>query len=156
MFRRDLPIGRAVAQAVSRLLKSCGIYGEQTGTGVGFLWVLQFPPSLIPPTAPHSSSIIRGWYNRPNSGRRTEWTQPHHTLRKPADPFFRVENGGSRLLRNVGAIHTYKNTQCHTSQDCNFYIFISTHSLQEDSWLKHYLMSAESTSYTPVTDHGGL
>jgi hypothetical protein len=26
----------------------------------------------IPPTAPHSlSSIIRGWYNRPNSGRRT-------------------------------------------------------------------------------------
>jgi hypothetical protein len=30
-----------------------------------------FPlPILIPPTAPHSSTyIIRGWYNRPNSGR---------------------------------------------------------------------------------------
>jgi hypothetical protein len=23
---------------------------------------------LIPPTAPHSSSIIRGWYNKPVSG----------------------------------------------------------------------------------------
>jgi hypothetical protein len=31
----------------------------------------------IPPIAPHSSSspIIRGWYDRPNSGRRTKWTQ---------------------------------------------------------------------------------
>jgi hypothetical protein len=39
---------------------------------------LRFPlPSLIPPAAPHSSSIMRGWYNRPNSGRRAEWTQSH-------------------------------------------------------------------------------
>jgi hypothetical protein len=31
-----------------------------------FLPVLGFPLPLIPPTAPHSSSIIiRGWYNRP-------------------------------------------------------------------------------------------
>jgi hypothetical protein len=46
-----------------------------------FLRVLRFPlPILIPPTAPHSS-IIRGWYNRPNSGRRTKWTQSHHTPR---------------------------------------------------------------------------
>jgi hypothetical protein len=30
-----------------------------------------------PPTAPHlSSSIIRGWYSRPNGGRRMKWTQP--------------------------------------------------------------------------------
>jgi hypothetical protein len=35
-----------------------------------------FPlPILIPPTAPHSSSIIRDWYNRPVGGRRTKWTQ---------------------------------------------------------------------------------
>jgi hypothetical protein len=34
------------------------------GTGEGFLSVLRFPLPLIPPTAPHSSSIIWGWYNR--------------------------------------------------------------------------------------------
>jgi hypothetical protein len=28
-----------------------------------------------------SSSIVRGWYNRPNSGRRTSWIQSHHTPR---------------------------------------------------------------------------
>jgi hypothetical protein len=50
----------------------------------GFLWVLRFPlQMLIPPTTPHpSSSIIRGWYNRPVSGRRTKWTQSHPTPKK--------------------------------------------------------------------------
>jgi hypothetical protein len=33
---------------------SCEICGGQSGTGAGFLRVLQFPlPILIPPTAPH-------------------------------------------------------------------------------------------------------
>jgi hypothetical protein len=85
--------GRAIAQAVSRWLptaadrlrsqvKSCGICGGQSGTGAGFLRVLRFPlPILIAPTGPHSSSIIRGRYNRPNSGRRTKWTQSHPTPR---------------------------------------------------------------------------
>jgi hypothetical protein len=86
--------GRAIAQAVSCRLptaaarvrtqvRSCWICGEQSGTGEDFLRVLLFPlPILIPPTAPHSSSsIIRGWYNRPNSGRRTKWTQSHPTSR---------------------------------------------------------------------------
>jgi hypothetical protein len=72
---------RAIAQAVSRRLRiagarvrtqarSCGICGGKSGTGEDFLRVLRFPlPILIPPTAPHSSSsIIRGWYNRPISG----------------------------------------------------------------------------------------
>jgi hypothetical protein len=42
-----------------------------------FLWVFQFPlPILIPPIAPQSSSsIIRGWDNRPNSSLSTKWTQ---------------------------------------------------------------------------------
>jgi hypothetical protein len=49
---------------------------------VGSLRALRFPlPILIPPNAPHSS-IIWGWYNRPNSGRRTKWTQSHTTKNK--------------------------------------------------------------------------
>jgi hypothetical protein len=37
------------------------IYGGQISIGAGFLGVLQFPlPILIPPTVPHSSSLIRG------------------------------------------------------------------------------------------------
>jgi hypothetical protein len=32
--------------------------------------------STIPPTSPHPS-ITRDWYNMPNSGRRTKWTQSH-------------------------------------------------------------------------------
>jgi hypothetical protein len=80
--------GRAIAQAVSRRLptaaarvrfqvRSCGICDEQSGTGAGFLRVLRFPlPILISPTTPHSS-VIRGWYNRPNIGGRTKWTRSH-------------------------------------------------------------------------------
>jgi hypothetical protein len=33
-----------------------------------------FSLPVVPPTAPHSSSIIRGWYNRPNTGRHAKWT----------------------------------------------------------------------------------
>jgi hypothetical protein len=77
---RRLPI--AVAQVQARV-RSCGICGGQRGTGVGLLLVIRFPLPIIPPTAPHSSSsIICGWYKRPNSGykrpnrgRRTKWTQ---------------------------------------------------------------------------------
>jgi hypothetical protein len=86
----SLQCGRAIAQAVScrfptatardRVrIRSCGISGGESGTGVGFLRVLPLPlPILIPPTAPQSPfSIIRGWYNRPVSGRRTNssWRQ---------------------------------------------------------------------------------
>jgi hypothetical protein len=76
--------GRAMAQAVSWRLstavawvqaqvRSCWTCGEQSGTGAGFLLVLRSPLHiLIPPTAPHSSSTIRGWYNRPVSGQCTK------------------------------------------------------------------------------------
>jgi hypothetical protein len=87
--------GRAIAQAVNRRLptaavqvraqvKSCGICGGQSGAGAGFLRVLRFPlPILIPPTASQtSSSIIRDWYTRPNSGRRAKWTHPNPRKKK--------------------------------------------------------------------------
>jgi hypothetical protein len=82
--------GHAVAQAVSRQLltaavrvqsqvRSCGMHGGQSGTGAGFLRVLQFPlPVLILCSSPRSSSsVIEDWYSRPNSGRHTKWTQSH-------------------------------------------------------------------------------
>jgi hypothetical protein len=70
--------GRAITQAVSRRLPTAvrrwGFCGGQSGTRSDFLLVLLFPiPILILPTAPHSF-FIRGWYSRPNSGRRTKWT----------------------------------------------------------------------------------
>jgi hypothetical protein len=86
-------IGRAIAQGVSRLIpsavaqvraqvKSYGFCSGQSDTEAGFPRVLRFPlPILIPPTAPYSSFIIRDWYNRSVSGRRTKWTQSHPTPR---------------------------------------------------------------------------
>jgi hypothetical protein len=87
--------GRAIAQAISRWLltaaaqvrarvKSYGICDEQSGTGVGFLQVLRFPPPIfIPQTASQSPSIIWCWYNRPICGRSSNWssnwTQSHPT-----------------------------------------------------------------------------
>jgi hypothetical protein len=91
-------LGRAITQPVSRRLpnaaarvraqvRSFEICGAQNGSGVAFLRVLRFPlPILIPPTVPHSSSIVRVWYNRPISGLRTKWTQSHRTPRKQKNP----------------------------------------------------------------------
>jgi hypothetical protein len=78
-------ISRRLPTAAARVraqVMSCGICGVQSGIGAGFIRVLRFPlPTLIPPTAPLSSSIIRGSYNRSVSGRRTKWTQSHPTPR---------------------------------------------------------------------------
>jgi hypothetical protein len=58
-------------------IRSCGICDGQSVTGAGLLGLLLFPlPILIPPHAPHSSSI-RGWYSRPKSARRTTWNRSH-------------------------------------------------------------------------------
>jgi hypothetical protein len=46
-----------------------GFVVDKVALGAGLLRALRFPLTiLIPPTAPHSSSTIRGWYNRPISG----------------------------------------------------------------------------------------
>jgi hypothetical protein len=70
------------AARIRTQVRSYGICGGQSGSEVRFLRVLRFPlPILIPPIAPHPlSSINRGWYNRPNSGRRAKWTQSHDAL----------------------------------------------------------------------------
>jgi hypothetical protein len=86
--KNRLLVGRAITQVVlvgfpprppgfDPQIMSCGICGGQSGTGASFLRVLLFPLSiLIPLNAPYSF-IIRGWYNRQISGRRTKWTQFH-------------------------------------------------------------------------------
>jgi hypothetical protein len=75
-----------ISQKVRTQVRSCGICGGRNGIGAGFLRVFRFPLEiLIPQTAPHSSSIIRGWYNRPITGRGTKWTQrypPQETKKK--------------------------------------------------------------------------
>jgi hypothetical protein len=80
--------GRDIAQVVGRRLPTaaarvrpqvrlCRFRGEKNITGAGFLPVFRFPlPILILINAPFWS-IIRGWFNRPISGRCTERTQFH-------------------------------------------------------------------------------
>jgi hypothetical protein len=80
--------GRAIAQAASRWLPTAAAQVRVRGLFMWDLWWTKwhwsrfspstsvFLPILIPPTAPHSS-IIRGGYNRPVSGRSTKWTQLH-------------------------------------------------------------------------------
>jgi hypothetical protein len=60
---------------------------DKIGIAADFLRVLRFPlPIVIPPTTLQSSSTIRCWYNRPNSGRSTKWTRSHPTPRKKNKP----------------------------------------------------------------------
>jgi hypothetical protein len=65
MHKAVVLVGRAVAQAVSRWLPTaaarvrvraaCGVCGEQSDTGAGFLRVLRFSlPVIIPPISPSS------------------------------------------------------------------------------------------------------
>jgi hypothetical protein len=55
--------------------------GGRSDTGAGFLRVHRFLLTILtPPNSPYAS-VIRGWYNRPVSGRRTRWTQAHPTTR---------------------------------------------------------------------------
>jgi hypothetical protein len=76
-YWHDIPFCRAIAQAITCCLPSAvapfqawvwssGIRGGKSGAGASFLRVHRFLLSIrIPPIAPKSSSIIWGWYNRP-------------------------------------------------------------------------------------------
>jgi hypothetical protein len=73
--------GRAVAQAVSRWRPGFEPWSGHMGfvvykVALGQVFFEHFPCHFIPPTAVHSSSFIRGYYSRPNSGRRTKRTHP--------------------------------------------------------------------------------
>jgi hypothetical protein len=64
MVNRRLPTSAAHVRA---RVRSCGIYGGESGTGADFLRVLRFPlPTFIPPIAPQSASlsIMWGWCNK--------------------------------------------------------------------------------------------
>jgi hypothetical protein len=61
-------LGRALTQAVSRRLptaaarvraqvRSCGIFGEQSGTAAGFLRVLRFPLPILIPSLLHTHHL---------------------------------------------------------------------------------------------------
>jgi hypothetical protein len=78
--------GRAIAQAVTRRLSTAvarfdprsshvGFVVDNVALGHVFFEYFGFPAnSHSTDCSPHSSSIIRGWYTRPVSGRRTKWT----------------------------------------------------------------------------------
>jgi hypothetical protein len=68
--------GCAIAQAVSRWPPTAAARIRAQGFVVDKVVL-----SVIPPIAPQLSSMIWGWYNRPNSFRRTKWTQSHSTPR---------------------------------------------------------------------------
>jgi hypothetical protein len=130
MFRTNQWLGgRLIAQAVSHRLpttpaqvqshiRSCGIYGGQSGAGASFLWVLRFLlPILILSIAPYLA-IIRSWYNRPDSGRRTEWTQSHRTPLKMVPALgFNFDGGNSSLGSSV---NDYQTTPCHSCGTLKF------------------------------------
>jgi hypothetical protein len=96
-FGRTYRLRRLVAAFLPRRPEFDPRSGQvRVALGVGFLLVLRFLlPILIPSAAPHSLSVIRGWYNRPNSGRRTKWTRSHpHVTKLKIKTFyhhFRVE-----------------------------------------------------------------
>jgi hypothetical protein len=81
-----LQYGSTVAKVVSCRLPTVAARVRGICGGQSKYWgrySLSAPVSLANhSTAPQSSSIIRGWYNRPNSGQHTKCTQSHPTPTK--------------------------------------------------------------------------
>jgi hypothetical protein len=61
---RRLVAGFPPAARVLACVRTYGICGRQICTEASCLMVLRYLLPIISPTAPHLSSIFRGWYNR--------------------------------------------------------------------------------------------
>jgi hypothetical protein len=76
-------------------VRSCGICGVQSGTGVGFLCVLRFPlPILIPPTAPYSfgagtTDQIKGTQSQPHTKKPKKRLEDDDVLKDRAIAYLR-------------------------------------------------------------------
>jgi hypothetical protein len=152
---RRLPTAAARVRAQVRSREICC---GQNGSGAGILQVLRFPlPILIPAIAPHSSSIIRGLYNRPVNGRRTKWTHkvsPHPkklrrnqevTLRSGTyvpmwrrnllSPSFGVEVLKMETVHSSETlVPTYQNSRRHIPDVCNLKVAYWTWSQGNHFW----------------------
>jgi hypothetical protein len=108
-------LGCTIAQAVSCWLPtsvawvrsrvwSSWICGGQSGSGAGFLRVLQFPlPIFIPPITPQSPSpIIWGWYNRPEVA-TIQGTYSHPTSNKRKSFYLNLFWGFRMVLKLPGS-----------------------------------------------------
>jgi hypothetical protein len=93
-----------------------GICGGQSGVGVGFLRVLQFPLSKTVHSTNFSIlTITRSRYNRPINGRCAEWTQyglhpPIKKKKKLQDLAFK-----KRKFSVLNAVRTANPTQLRMS-----------------------------------------
>jgi hypothetical protein len=71
-------------------------------------------PILISPTTIHSSSsIIRGWYNKPDNGQRSKWTltPPQEKTQWPESSSELYRSSDRRLSAKL--VPTFTDTGCH-------------------------------------------
>jgi hypothetical protein len=87
---------KRIDNALMAQVRSCGNYGEQRDTGVGFLLVIWFPLPVIPPTALHSSSSVAGIIGQMVADIQSG-------LRLPPPP-----KGPNRSVRAIYILHNYR------------------------------------------------
>jgi hypothetical protein len=103
-----------------------------------------FPLSIIPPTAPHSSSIIRGRYNRPVVANATSGFSltPHTKKTRNKSSFLILERLWQRGLRREPNIWADKSIWYHgkaSSEVYNFRNRVQWSKVKNRSWNIHYI-----------------